>query len=201
LRTRSPTKPEPPSGPALNHTTPRPDPAKVTKTRAQAPLTGAYYWFPRPAPTGLEWELITCHDLKKWSGISHHEFWLHIWELIACHDLKKWSGISHHEFWPHIVERSAAAWGKDAETLKRRLAEHHTGLPRGRINHRRPDYVLLHGDDAPVTDWLPRIIDRFRLGDVKIEVEDTAHHSMAPRDLAAVEEALGVSLGLDRPVR
>ena len=163
------------------------------------PLTGAYFWCPRPAPTGLEWELITCHDLKKWSGISHHEFWPRIVERSAA----AWGkdAGSHHELWPHIVERSAAAWGKDAETLKRRLAEHHTGLPRGRINHRRPDYVLLHGDDAPVTDWPPRIIDRFRLGDVVLEVEKTTHLTMAPRDLAAVEEALGVSLGLDRLAR
>jgi hypothetical protein len=160
----------------LNPKTPKPDPAKVTKTRAQVPLTGAYFWFPRPAPTGLEWELVTCHDLKIWSGISHRDFW------------------------PHVVEHLAAAWGRDAEPLKRRLGDHHTGLPRGRINHPRPGYILLHGGDSPLADWLSRIIHRFRLGDVAVEVVGTEHESMDRRDLAAVEEALGVSPGLDRPV-
>jgi hypothetical protein len=94
----------------------------------------------------------------------------------------------------------AAAWGKDAEPLKRRLADHHTGLPRGRINHRRPDYVILHGNDSPVTDWLSQIIDRFHLGGVELELVGTEHESMDRRDLAAVEEALGVSLDLERPV-
>jgi hypothetical protein len=140
-------------------------------------LTGAYFWLPRPAPTGLEWELITCHDLKIWSGISHRDFW------------------------PHIVEQLAAAWGRDAEPLKHCLGGHHTGLPRGRINYPRPGYILLHGDDAPVTDWLSRITDRFHLRDVEVELVGTEHESMDRRDPAAVERVLGVSLGLDRPAR
>lgn len=140
------------------------------------PTTGAYYWFPRPHPDGLTWGLLTCHDL----GV--------------------WVGISHREFWPHIVEHLAAAWGLEAEPLKRRLAEHHTGLPRGRINYPRPGYILLHGGDSPVTDWLSQIICCFSLKDVTVEVVGTQHESMDPRDLAAVEEALGASLGLDRPI-
>jgi hypothetical protein len=51
-----------------------------------------------------------------------------------------------------------------------------------------------------VTDWLPQIIDRFHLGDVEVELVGTEHESRDPRALAAVEEALGISLGLDRPV-
>jgi hypothetical protein len=140
------------------------------------PLTGAYYWFPRPHQDAPTWDLVTCHDLKVWHGVSHREFW------------------------PHVVEQLAAAWGKEVEPLKRRLADHHTGLPRGRINHPRRGYIVLHGDDAPVTDWLSQIIDRFHLGDVAVELVGTEHESMAPRDQAAVEEALGISLGLDRPV-
>lgn len=139
-------------------------------------LTGAYYWLPRPHPDGPTWELLTCHDL----GV--------------------WVGISHREFFPHIVEQLAAAWGLEAGTLKRRLADHHTGLPRGRVNYPRPGYILLHGGDSPVEDWVTRIIDRFHLKDAKLEFVGTDHESMDRRDLAVVQEALGVSLGLDRPV-
>jgi hypothetical protein len=82
----------------------------------------------------------------------------------------------------------------------RHLADQHTGLPRGRINCPRAGYILLHGGDAPVADWLPHVIRCFHLGDVAVELVGTEHESMAPRDLAAVEEALGVFLGLDHPV-
>ena len=153
-----------------------PTTAEETKIRAQEPLTGAYFWFPSPAPAGLKWELITCHDL----GV--------------------WDGVSHREFWPYVVEQLAASWGQDAVSLKLRLGDHHTGLPRGRITHPKPGYIILHGHNAPVEDWLSRIIHRFRLGDVEVEPVGTEHEGISPGDLAAVQEALGISLGLDRPV-
>jgi hypothetical protein len=162
----------------LNPATPELVPARVTPAPKQVPLTGAYFWVPRPplAATVIEWELVTCHDL----GV--------------------WNGISHREFWPHIIEHLAAAWNLEAEPLRHRLADHYNGLPRGRINHPRPGYILLHGHDAPVEDWFARIIDCFHLGDVAVDVEGTEHESMASADLAAVEEALGVSLAIGRPV-
>lgn len=150
--------------------------SRIGTAGRESPLTGAYYWLPRPHPDGPTWELVTCYDL----GV--------------------WVGISHREIFPRIVERLAAAWGLEAEPLKRRLADHHTGLPRARINYPRPDYILLHGGDSPVEGWLPQVIDRFHLRDVELELVGTDHESMDPRDRAAVEEALGASLGLDRPV-
>lgn len=148
----------------------------MLKPAKPKPLTGAYYWFPRPHSDGPSWELLTCHDL----GV--------------------WVGISHREFWPHIVEHLATAWGLEAEPLKRRLADHHTGLPRGRINYPRPGFIILHGGDSPLDYGVSRIIDRFHLGHVQVELVGTDHESMDRRDLAAVQEALGVSLGLDNPV-
>ena len=140
------------------------------------PLTGAYYWFPKPHPDGLTWELITCQDLSVWDGVSHREFW------------------------PYVVEYLAAAWGKDAVSLKSQLGDHHTGLPRGRITHPKPGYLVIHGHNAPVADWLSRIIHRFQLGEVEVEPVGTEHESMDRRDLVAVQEALGASLGLHPPV-
>lgn len=152
--------------------TPEPAPAEGTETRAQVPLTGAYYWFPRPHPEGPSWELLTCHDLGAWDGISHREFW------------------------PLVVEHLAAAWGKDAGPLKRRLLDRYTGLPRGRITHPKTGYLIIHGDDAPVADWRPRIKDRFRLRGVKVRPLFDEHERMLAGDPEAVEAALGLRLGL-----
>ncbi len=138
------------------------------------PLAGGYYWCPLPTSAG------------------------HTWELVTCHDLKVWDAISHRELWPYVLEYLAAAWGKDAEVLKRRLGDNYTGLPRGRITHPTSGYLIAHGEDAPVRDWLSIVKQRFRLNRVKPLSDD--HERMLREDLKAVEDALGVILGLDRAV-
>lgn len=138
-------------------------------------LTGAFYWVPFPRPDGFVWELRTCHDLGAWDGVSHREWW------------------------PHVLEHLASAWGKDPVVLKRRLRDHHTGLPRGRITHPRPGYVIIHGDDAPVANWLKLVRLKFRLTQVEVNPEYTEHERMIGDDPRAVEKSLGVSLGLTLP--
>lgn len=137
----------------------------------QHPLTGAYFWVPRPAPDGLAWNLTTCHDLGAWDGVSHREFW------------------------PYVLEHLAAVWDKDPVVLKHRLRDHHTGLPRGRITHTKSGYVIIHGDDAPVANWLKFVKVRFRLTQGNVTPEFTEHERMIGDDPRAVEKALGVSLG------
>ena len=137
-------------------------------------LTGAYYWVPEPRPNGHSWNLVTCQDL----GV--------------------WDGVSHREFWPSVLKHLAVAWGKDAKLLKRRLHNHHTGLPRGRVTHRKSGYVVIHGDDAPsaVANWLEVVKVRFRLIGVKVTPEFTEHEKMLGDDPKAVQAALGISLDL-----
>jgi hypothetical protein len=136
-------------------------------------LTGAYYWFPRPTSAGYSWELVTCHDLDVWDAVSHREFW------------------------PAVLEHLATTWGKDPKVLYRRLFDHHTGLPRGRITHPKTGYVVIHGDDAPVGEWLQVVKVRFRL--TKVTPCYSEHERMIGGDPAAVQQALGVNLGLTRP--
>jgi hypothetical protein len=119
---------------------------------------------------------------------------------VTCHELDVWDGISHRELWPPVVARLATAWGRDAEQLKQRLADHRAGLPRGRINYPRPGYIILHGGDSPPGDWHFQIIDRVHLRDGVVKRERTEHHTTDRRDLAAIEQALGVSLGVNRPI-
>lgn len=138
-----------------------------------APLTGAYYWLPSPSPEGVVWTLTTCHDLKVWDGIPHREFW------------------------PHILEILADAWDKDAKTLRRQLRDHHTGLPRGRVVHPRPDHIIIHDNNAPVDDWVEQVKSKFRTPEIQAIVEYHESEMMSRVDFQKAQEALGVSLLID----
>jgi hypothetical protein len=144
----------------------------LSRADRSGPLTGAYYWVPRPPPEGITWE------------------------LVACQDLGVWDGVSHREFWPYVLKHLAVAWGKDAKLLKRRLHDHHTGLPRGRIVHPKAGYVVIHGDDAPVPNWLELVKTQFGLAGVKVTQEFTEHEKMLADDPKAVQAALGIFLDL-----
>ena len=140
------------------------------------PLTGAYYWLPVPTSSGsIRWDLLTCHDLGLWD----------------C--------ISHREMWPTVLEFLAPAWGKAAVALGHQLGEHYYGLPRGRVTSSRGRYLILHGQDAPVPDWEPRIIARFHLASLDVQNLSSEHERVVRGDVLAVEEALGVTLGLPTP--
>ena len=138
------------------------------------PLTGAYFWVPRPEQGGIAWDLVTCHDLEAWSAISHREFW------------------------PLILEVLAKNWNLDLLTLDRLLHDHHTGLPRGRVIHPKSGYFVIHGDDAPaaVPDWLDLVKSRFQLAGVEVSPEFTEHEQMLADDPKALQAALGISLDL-----
>lgn len=137
-----------------------------------SPLTGADYWVPRPGEGGVAWGLATCHDLQAWDAISHREFW------------------------PLILEVLAKEWDQDIRVLIRRLHDYHTGLPRGRIVHPKSGYVVIHGDDAPVTNWLELVKAGFGLTEVKLTPEFTEHEMMTGEDPRVVHDVLGLSLPL-----
>jgi hypothetical protein len=46
-------------------------------------LTDANYWSRRPGAVGLNWDLITCHDLGVWDGISYRKSWSFVLEHLA----------------------------------------------------------------------------------------------------------------------
>lgn len=146
--------------------------SKPEGTRLE-PLTGAYYWVPMPSPEGVAWSLTTCHDLEVWDGISHREFW------------------------PHILEILADIWNKDAETLKRRLRNRHTGLPRGRVVHPKPGHVILHDNAAPVVGWVDQVKSKFQLPEVQAISEYDEFEKLSRDGFQKVREVLGVSLSLD----
>ena len=132
---------------------------------------GGYYWFPTPTGGGTAWAVLTCHDL----GLGPE--------------------VGHVDLWPAVVDRLAAAWGRDAGTLRRRLIDRYTGLPRGRVTRPGKTVLVLHGDDAPVSDWRERLIDGFRLGGRPHRFLFDEHERMLPGDPERVEGALGFRHG------
>lgn len=131
------------------------------------PLVGGYYWFPTPMGSGLAWAVLTCHDL----GFD--------------------AEVGHVDLWPAVVERLATAWGRDAGTLRRRLIDRYTDLPRGRVTRPGRTFLILHGDDAPVADWREGLIAGFHLGGRPHRFLFDEHERMLPGDPERVQEALG----------
>ena len=133
-------------------------------------MTGGYYWFPTPT-NGISWSVVTCRDLHCSPDAGHDA-----------------------DLWPRLMVPLAAAWGKDAQTLKRRLALSYTGLPRGRVT--RPDQMslVLHGKDSPAQIWMTMVIEAFRLSDRNVKFLFDEHETQLPGHLQAVESSLGRQL-------
>ncbi len=138
------------------------------------PLVGGYYWFPTPTGGGTNWTVLTCHDL----GFDDE--------------------VGHVDLWPSLVDRLAAAWGREERALGRRLKDYYTGLPRGRVTRPDKTILILHGHDAPVTDWRERLIESFHLERRDHRFLYDEHERMLPGDPERVEEALGVRLAETR---
>jgi hypothetical protein len=137
-------------------------------------MRGGYYWFPTPAGETVEWSVLACHDL----GFGPDD--------------------GHYDMWPLVIDRLATAWSRDALRLRRRLAEHCYGLPRGRVT--RPDrrWLVLHGDDAPVADWLGRVVGRFGLAGRSVKLVMDEHEQTFSEDRRAVNDEFGLSVGRPR---
>jgi hypothetical protein len=138
------------------------------------PLTGAYYWLPRRSGKTVWWSVLTCHDL----GFGPDD--------------------GHFKLWPSAIDRLATAWVRDAVRLKRLLAGHWYGLPRGRVTRPERRCLVLHGDDAPVADWLDRVVERFDLDRRSVKTLYDEHEQTFTEDRRAVYDELGLSAGRPR---
>ena len=140
-------------------------------------LTGGYYWFPIPGDGLLSWEVLSCHELG--------------------HDAE----VGHIDLWPSVIDRLAEEWRKDARFLRRELRDCYAGLPRGRVTRPEDRSLVLHGKDAPVSDWLARVIRRFDLDRRSVRVLYDEHERMLPADLRLMAEVLGLQPGRAGRVR
>lgn len=137
------------------------------------PRTGAYYWLPIPPLQSPGWRVLTCHDL----GFGED--------------------AGHSEIWPAVIPHLATLWGRDPEAMKRRLAGHCYGLPRGRVTRPGRVYLLLHGDDSPmISDWTRSVADAFGLHGRRVKPLFDEHEQRLPGDVRALARVLGSSLAL-----
>jgi hypothetical protein len=139
----------------------------VSRDSHSCPLAGGYYWIPSPRLRSFDWDLLSCHDL-------------------ACDEDQ-----SHYDIWPKVLSHLAELWGRDPKVLRRHLIKHCYGLPRGRVTHPEKTFLLLHGDDSPVSDWKPRVIRRFDLQGQRIRTLFDEHEQTLPGDLKAVQRVFG----------
>lgn len=133
--------------------------------------TGGYYWVPTPVAGLIQWSVLTCHDL----GFGPE--------------------AGHHEIWPSLIGHLARTWGREPGPLRDRLRYSCYGLPRGRIVRRDQELLLIHGDDAPVTDWLPRVVERFHLEAQAVGLVHDEDKETATEHRRAVNAEFGLSIG------
>lgn len=148
-----------------------PDLPATDQGRGAKPFRGGYYWLPAPSAGGITWSVVSCRDLGCGADAGHDA-----------------------DLWPRLMVPLAAAWGKDAQSLKKKLALSYTGLPRGRVTRPDKTFLVLHGKDSPIPMWEQLVIESFRLSDRKVKFLFDEHETMIPGHPRAVEAILGFRL-------
>jgi hypothetical protein len=145
-----------------------PDHLASDQGQAARPFRGGYYWFPAPSPDGITWSVVTCRDLGCGADAGHDA-----------------------DLWPRLMLPLAAAWGKEARILKKKLALSYTGLPRGRVTRPETVFLVLHGKDSPVEGFEELLIEAFRLSGRRVKFFFDEHETELPGHPQAVEASLG----------
>jgi hypothetical protein len=140
-------------------------------------LTGGYYWFPTPTIGSLTWQVLTCHEL-------------------GCD-----AEVGHVDLWTLVIDRLATAWRREGRFIQRSLKNNYTGLPRGRVTQVKNRFMILHGNDSPVPDWVPMVMTKFELNRRSVIVLFDEHERMLPEDRRSVSKALGLLAGQDGTAR
>jgi hypothetical protein len=130
-------------------------------------LTGGYYWFPTPAISSLTWQVLTCHEL-------------------GCD-----AEAGHVDLWTLVIDRLATVWRRDGRLIKKYLKNNYTGLPRGRVTQVKNGFMIFHGNDSPVPDWVPIVVREFNLNRPSVRVLFDEHERMLAEDRSRVNETLG----------
>jgi hypothetical protein len=134
-------------------------------------LTGGFYWFPTPAIDSVTWQVLTCHELG--------------WD----------ADVGHVDLWTLVIDRLATAWHRDGRLLRIHLKNHYTGLPRGRVTQQKSRFMIFHGNDAPVQDWVPTVVRKFDLNRRSVRVLFDEHERMLAEDRSRVNEIFGLDGG------
>jgi hypothetical protein len=101
--------------------------------------------------------------------------------------------VGHVDLWPSVIDRLAKTWDRDARILRRVLKDRSYGLPRGRVTRWGGRSLVLHGRDAPRTDWQESVMRRFDLDPRSVRVLYDEHETMLAEDRRQVEAAFGLT--------
>jgi hypothetical protein len=117
------------------------------------------------------------------------------WQVLTCHELGCDADVGHVDRWTLVVDRLAAAWRLDGRLIRKSLKNNYTGLPRGRMTQVKNRFMVFHGGDAPVPDWVPMVVTTFDLTRRSVRVLFDEHERMLPEDRSRVNETLGLTTG------
>jgi hypothetical protein len=120
------------------------------------------------------------------------------WEVLTCHDLGFGAEIGHIDLWPALTDRLAEVWRRDRGALARRLGNHYTGLPRGRVGDPDGRFLVCHGNDAPVGNWKSRVRRAFGLESRPLKAVFDEHETTLEEDRRKLEAILGIMIGRGR---
>lgn len=146
---------------------------KKAIAESRAPKIGPYYWVPK---ANGDW------DLEPWYESDYN------------------SDIMHLNIWPEVLEYLAHEF-KVPKMKLRNLAMAYTALPRGRVGVTADGvYTILHGDNAPVSDAIGKVINAFNLRELnrvgKVRAVVDHHEKITPDDLVDFNRALGTKFEL-----
>lgn len=110
----------------------------IRESNRRRPLTGAYYWIPRPERRNT-YELVTFSD-QEFGDTSHYRLWRRF-----------------------ILPMISQIWEIDVLTLRRNLGDCYTALPRGRVIKDEKGYKIIHGNNYTNRGWQNKILREFNI--------------------------------------
>jgi hypothetical protein len=113
--------------------------------------------------------------------------------VLCCHHLGFGPEIGHVEMWPRVIGRLAVSWSRDEGPLRKALKLCCYGLPRGRVTRPQGQFLVLHGDDAPIPDWKAPVLGGFGLGRRPVRYLSDEHERTFREHVRAVSESLGIA--------
>jgi len=143
------------------------------------PQTGLFFWVPRQNGWRIETFFDSQFPASSGVELDHATIW------------SKWANT---------------LLGKDDSDAPVKIAQHYSGLPRGRVTKtvmrkfpggpKERKYLILHGNDAPIKNAKKLIASRFYLPDGTWKYVFDDHERMARDDVLIIQRYLGRDLGL-----
>ena len=151
------------------------------RRQAARPGTGPYYWAPYPSSRKgrFTWKLLAFSDSEGF-GTGHSSF--------LMHQGKAWG----------MVRRLLQDWWGLKTSQLSQLARVYTGLPRGRVTQSMASrggvrWLILHGNNSPVSNAERQIISAFNLPPDKTEAVFDVHEQAFEKEAKKVQSVLGLS--------